>query len=111
MCSAPMSNSYTFNTELSGFVAVEKDHGKYNNRSFEYQISEETLEQIHSDRVDLLMWAKNKTKAKKPWEVVTLWDDKGSCKFTYRAGDGCKKPKPEPVFTDMNGERLDQDQL
>ena len=65
------------------------------------------MEQIHSDRVDLLMWAKTQTKAKKPWEVVTPWDDKGNCKFTYGVGDGSRKPKPEPVFTDVNGERLD----
>ena len=69
------------------------------------------LEQIHSDRVDLLMWAKTQTKAKKPWEVVTPWDDKGNCKFTYGAGNGSRKPQPEIVFTDVNGERLDQDQL
>ena len=69
------------------------------------------MEQIHSERVDLLMWAKEKTKAKKPWEEVTPWDDKGNCKFSYGAGDGSRKPKPEPVFTDVNGERLDQDQL
>ena len=69
------------------------------------------MEQIHSDRVDLLMWAKTQTKAKKPWEVVTPWDDKGNCKFTYGAGNGSRKPQPEVVFTDVNGERLDQDQL
>ena len=27
----PMANRYTFNTELVGFVAVEKDQGKFNN--------------------------------------------------------------------------------
>ena len=69
------------------------------------------MEQIHSDRVDLLMWEKTQTKAKKPWEVVTPWDDKGNCKFTYGAGNGSRKPQPEVVFTDVNGERLDQDQL
>ena len=55
-----MPNSYTLNAELSGFVAVEKNEGKHNNRSFGYQIPEETLEQIHSDRVDLLVWVKSK---------------------------------------------------
>ena len=106
-----MTNSYTFNTELTGFVAVERDQGKFNNRSFGFQIPEETLEQIHSDRVDLLMWAKNKTKAKKPWEIITPWDDKGVVKYSYGAGDGSRKAKPEPVFTDVNGKRLIQDQL
>ena len=81
-----MSNSYTFNTELTGSVAVEKGQGKFNNRSFGYQIPEETLEQIHSDRVVLLMWAKTQTKAKKPWEVVTPWDDKGNCKLPTEQG-------------------------
>ena len=107
----PMTSSYTFNTELTGFVAVERDQGKFNNRSFGFQIPQETLEQIHSDRVDLLMWAKNKTKAKKPWEIITPWDDKGVVKYSYGAGDGSRKPKPEPVFTDVNGEILIQDQL
>ena len=65
-----MSNSYTFNTKLSGFVAVENDQAKHNNRSFGYQISEETLEQIHSDRVDLLMCAKSKTLATMPLESI-----------------------------------------
>lgn len=53
------------------------------------------------------MWAKEKTKAKNPWEIETPWDDKGIYKFTYGTGDGSRAPKPEPVFTDVNGERLD----
>ena len=74
-----MSNSYTFNTELSGLVAVEKDQGKFHNRPFGYHIPEDTLEHVHSDRIDLLMWEKTQTKAMKSWEVVTPWDDKGDC--------------------------------
>ena len=58
-----MSNSYTFNTELTGFVAVEKDQGKFNKRESGYLIPEEISEQIISNRVDLLMWAKSETKA------------------------------------------------
>lgn len=50
-----MPNIYKFYSELSGFVAVEKDQGKVNNRSFGFQIPEATLEQIHSERVELLM--------------------------------------------------------
>ena len=106
-----MANRYTFNTELVGFVAVDKDQGKFNNRTFGYQIPEETLEQMHSDRVELLSWAKKQTKVKRPWEVVTVWDDKGTAKFTYGAGDGSRKPKPEPEFVDVHGRRLNQEQL
>ena len=105
-----MANTYTFNTELVGFVAVEKDQGKYNNRTFGYQIPEETLEQMHSDRVELLSWVKKQTKAKKPWEAVTVWDDEGTVKFFYGDGDGSRKPKPEPVFVDVHGRRLKQEQ-
>ena len=59
------------------------------------------MEQIQSDRDDLLMWAKSKTKVKIPWEVETPWDDKEEFKFTYGAGDGTKAQKPESVFTDV----------
>ena len=107
----PMANRYTIDTELVGFVAVEKDQGKYNNRTFGYQIPEETLEQMHSDRVELLSWVKKQTKAKKPWEAVTVWDDEGTVKFFYGDGDGSRKPKPEPVFVDVHGRRLNQEQL
>ena len=99
----PMANRYTFNTELVGFVAVEKDQGKFNNRTFAYQVPEEMLEQMHSDKVELLAWAKKQTKAKKPWEAITMRDEKGICKFTYGAGDGSRKQKPELVFFDVHG--------
>ena len=107
----PMANRYTFNTELVGFVAVEKDQGKFNNRTFGYQIPEETLEQMHSDRVELLSWVKKQTKAKRPWEAITVWDEKGIAKFTYGAGDGSRKKKPQPEFVDVHGRSLNQKQL
>ena len=80
-----------------------KDQGKYNNRSFGYQIPEQTLEQMHSDRVELLALVKKQTKAKRPWEAITVWDEEGVCKFTYGAGDGSRKPKPEPEFVERMG--------
>ena len=58
-----MLDCYTCNTELTGFVAVEKDQGKFNKRESGYLIPEEISEQILSNRVDLLMWAKSETKA------------------------------------------------
>ena len=58
-----MSSCYTFNTELTGFVAVEKDQCNFNKREFGYLIPEEISEQILSNRVDLLMWEKSETKA------------------------------------------------
>ena len=72
MWSRSLSNSYTFNLEPSGFVAVEEDQGKHNNRSFGYQISKETLDQIHSDSVVLLMCAKSKIAPTMPLESIEI---------------------------------------
>ena len=44
-----MLNSYTFNTELTGFIAVEKDQGKYNNRTNAYQVPDD-LTRLADDR-------------------------------------------------------------
>ena len=37
---------------------------------------------------------------------MTPWDDAGVCKYTYGAGDGSRKAKPEPVFVDTNGDPI-----
>ncbi|MDC3185989.1 hypothetical protein OBA47_01995 [bacterium] len=78
-----MANTYTFNTELSGLVNMIKGRGQFNNRTCAYQVPEEVLEEMHSDRVELLSWVKKQTKAKRSWEAVTVWDHKGKVKFTY----------------------------
>jgi hypothetical protein len=97
-----MANRYQFETTLQGFIAVYEDTGKFNNRTFAYVIPSSVLAQVESDREELITWAKSKATGRVQ-EAMTPWDDAGLVKYTYGAGDGSRKAKPEPVFVDSTG--------
>ena len=105
-----MANRYKFATELTGFISVGEDSGKFNNRTFAYTIPAETLDQIETDREELLTWAKSKASGRVQ-VAMTPWDDAGVCKYTYGAGDGSRKAKPEPVFVDTSGDPIEKSVL
>ena len=105
-----MANRYKFQTVLEGFVSVGEDSGKFNNRTFAYAIPHDTLTQVEADREELLKWAKSKASGRVQ-EAMTPWDDAGLCKYTYGAGDGSRKPKPEPVFVDTTGDPISREVL
>lgn len=105
-----MANRYVFNTTLEGFINVFEDSGKFNNRTFAYKFDAATLEQAEKDREELLKWAKSKATGRVQ-EAMTPWDDEGLCKYTYGAGDGSRKGKPEPIFVDSDGEVIDRNVL
>ena len=92
-------NRYVFDTVLDGFVNVYEDSGKFNNRTFAYKFDAETLSQAEKDREELLKWAKSKVSGRSQ-EAMTPWDENGTCKYTYGAGDGSRKAKPAPVFVE-----------
>ena len=102
-----MASRYKFTTELTGFISVAEDSGKFNNRTFAYTIPADTLEKVESDREELLVWAKSKSTGRVQ-EAMTPWDEAGLCKYTYGEGDGSRKAKPEPVFVDTNGDPIDK---
>jgi hypothetical protein len=102
-----MANRYKFATELTGFISVGEDSGKFNNRTFAYTIPTETLNQIETDREELLTWAKSKASGRVQ-VAMTPWDDAGVCKYTYGEGDGSRKAKPEPVFVDTSGDPIEK---
>ena len=105
-----MANRYKFQTVLEGFVSVGEDSGKFNNRTFAYAIPHETLTQVEADREELLKWAKSKATGRVQ-EAMTPWDDAGVCKYTYGEGDGSRKPKPEPIFVDSDGQPVEKSVL
>ena len=105
-----MANRYKFATVLEGFVSVGEDSGKFNNRTFAYAIPHETLTQVEADREELIKWAKSKATGRVQ-EAMTPWDDAGVCKYTYGAGDGSRKPKPEPIFVDSDGQPIEKSVL
>ena len=102
-----MANRYKFATELTGFISVGEDSGKFNNRTFAYTIPTDTLNQIETDREELLTWAKSKASGRVQ-VAMTPWDDTGVCKYTYGEGDGSRKAKPEPVFVDTSGDPIEK---
>jgi hypothetical protein len=102
-----MANRYQFTTALEGFIAVYEDTGKFNNRTFAYVIPSDVLATVESDREELITWAKTKATGRVQ-EAMTPWDDAGLCKYTYGAGDGSRKPKPEPVFVDSTGAPIER---
>jgi len=105
-----MANRYVFNTTLEGFINVFEDSGKFNNRTFAYKFDAETLSQAEKDREEFLKWAKSKATGRVQ-EAMTPWDDEGLCKYTYGAGDGSRKGKPEPIFVDSDGEVIERSVL
>ena len=104
------NNRYKSQTVLEGFVSVGEDSGKFNNRSFAYAIPHDILTQVEADREELIKWAKSKATGRVQ-EAITPWDDAGVCKYTYGAGDGSRKPKPEPIFVDTNGDPIEKSVL
>lgn len=102
-----MANRYQFTTALEGFVNVFEDSGKFNNRTFAYTIPASTLEKVEADREELIKWAKSKASGRVQ-EAMTPWDESGLCKYTYGAGDGSRKGKPEPVFVDTEGNPIEK---
>ena len=104
-----MANRYTFKTKLTGFIKIDEDGGKYNNRTFSYTIPSEKLEEIERDRVELIEWIKSKSTGRKA-EGVPAWDENGVAKYTYGEGDGTRK-KLEPIFVDTDGAPLSKEYL
>ena len=105
-----MANRYQFTTTLEGYVNVYEDAGKFNNRSFAYQLPADLLETVEADRTELLDWAKSKAQGRVQ-VAMTVWDDSGVCKYSYGEGDGARKPKPEPVFVDSTGVPIEKGYL
>ena len=105
-----MANRYKFPTTLEGFVSVGEDSGKFNNRTFAYRIPSDVLSNVEEDREELIKWAKSKASGRVQ-EAMTPWDENGVCKYTYGAGDGSRKPKPEPVFVDTTGNPVEKSVL
>ncbi len=101
------TNRYVFNTTLEGYINLFEDSGKYNNRSFAFTIPKTELEQINSDRDELISWIKSKNGQRLP-EGLPAWDETGLIKYNYGEGDGTRKPKPEPIIIDSDGELVER---
>lgn len=101
-------NRYIFETELTGFIKVDEDGGKFNNRTFAYTLPPEVLAQAETDRDELLKWVDSKLENPKRVALnPEPWDEAGVVKYTY----GGESPKPIPPFIDTEGTLLEVDAL
>jgi len=99
-----MKNRYVFDAALDGFINVYEDSGKYNNRSFSFQLPAAVLEQAEADREELLTWAKSKVDNPKRVAInPPKWDEEGLVKYSY----GGETNRLEPVFVDAAGDPID----
>jgi len=100
---ATAKNRYVFETKLQGFINVFEDSGKFNNRTFAYEIPQDVITQIEADRVELLAWARTKATGRVQ-EALEPWSEENVAKFTY----GGETKKPEPIFVDTDGTPIDR---
>ena len=105
-----MANRYKFASKLSGYIRIDEDGGKFNNRGFSFTIPAADLEKIEADRAELIAWIKSKDN-KRLAEGLPTWDENGVVKYSYGAGDGSRKSKPEPVIVDTNGDPVSKEVL
>ena len=93
-----------------GFIRLDEDGGKFNNRGFSFKIPDDALKTIEADRVALIAWIKSKEN-KRMAEGFQKWTEEGFMKYSYGKGDGERKPIPEPVIVDTNGNPVDKQVL
>jgi hypothetical protein len=101
-----MANRYVFDSELTGFINIDKPSGKYNNMTLSFIMPPDVVSKAESDREELLTWAK--TKVDNPKRVAVnppKWDDEGLVKYSF----GGDTPRPAPVFVDTNGDPLPEE--
>lgn len=104
------SNRYTFTTTLVGFVRLDEDGGKFNNRGFAFNIPDDALKTIEADRLNLIAWIKSKEN-KRMAEGFPRWTEQGFIKYSYGEGSGERKPIPEPIIIDTNGDPVKKEIL
>lgn len=101
-------NQYVFDSEITGYVNVYKDSGKYENRTFSYWLPDDVKKRVEKDRVELLKWVDSKLE--NPGRVnlnLEPWDSDGLCKYSYSDTD----KKPIPYFIDTEGSPLSDSDL
>lgn len=101
-----MANEYIFPTKLEGFIRLDENGGKYNNRCFSFQIDSETLKKMEADRVQLLKWLDTKPNTKGAITRPPKWEGKDVVSYNY---DGEKQKAP--IFVDTDGTPLTKDVL
>lgn len=101
-------NQYVFESELTGFINVYQDTGKYENRTFSYTLPAKVIKQVEKDRKELLKWVDSKLESPKRVALnPEPWDESGLCKYSYSDTD----KKPIPVFVDTEGSPLSESDL
>ena len=101
-----MANEYIFPTKLEGYIRVDENGGKFDNRCFSFTLDTDTRTKMEADREQLLKWLDTKPNAKGAVTRPPKWEGKDVISYNY---DG-KKSKA-PVFVDTDGTPLTKDVL
>ena len=59
-----MANEYIFPTKLEGYIRVDENGGKYDNRCFSFPLPPDIRKKMDEDREQLLAWLDTKPNAK-----------------------------------------------
>ncbi len=106
-----MANRYQFESELTGYINVYEDSGKYENRCFSYTITDDALKEAEKDREELLKWVDSKVNPKRVGLNPEPWNDEGKqgmcCKYSYKEGG----TKQIPIFVDAEGTPIPKEML
>jgi len=100
-----MTNRYTFDTELEGFINCGEPQGKFNNSCFAFKLPQNVVNSMEEARPALLDWAKSKVP--NPNRVAVnpeKWDEEGVVKVRW--GPDCTQK--DLVFIDTEGSVLDK---
>ena len=101
-----MANEYIFPTKLEGFIRVDENGGKYDNRCFSFALPTDIVKKMEEDRDQLLSWLDTKPNAKGAVTRPSKWEGRDVISYSY---DG-KKSKA-PIFVDTEGTPLTKDVL
>ncbi len=101
-----MANEYIFPTKLEGYIRVDENGGKYDNRCFSFPLPPDIRKKMDEDREQLLAWLDTKPNAKSAVTRPAKWEGKDVVSYNY---DG-KKSKA-PIFVDTEGTPLSKDVL
>ncbi len=102
---------YQIQTKLDGFIRMDEDGGKFNNRGFSFLIPSKLLPELDKAHDELCEHQKSKLKGKRVEVGNPKWEEDGLVSYSYGEGDGTRKVIFPPVVIDTEGELVSKPTL
>ena len=100
-----MSDRFTINTTLEGYVNALKPSGKFNNCCFSARLSKEDMAKFDEVYERAMAWGHNRLSGKRCTEELPKWDESGAFKYSY----GGESNNPMFPWVDTDGQPIDLD--